>query len=79
MSGRRGGRSRAAPDINNEISFPSLSGAPGPGETKSGRGSGGGRDDFEEVRSGGSGPQHSARASDGPRVTLDNKFAALRD
>lgn len=36
-----------------------------------------GRDDFEEVRSGGS--TGSSKAMDAPKLSLDNKFGALSE
>ena len=34
---------------------------------------------FEEVKSGGSQSSYNSRASEAPKLSLDNKFAALRD
>merc|ERR1711872_430597 len=69
-------RNKAAPDINSEVFFPSLSSAQedtGPkGAWGAGAGSAGGS--FEEVRDRGSqGYSHQAEA---PKLALGNKFAA---
>jgi len=80
LGGPRGPRRpKHAPDINNEVYFPSLSAAMGTddpayktGQTNSNRG-------FEEVKSGGSQSSYNSRASEAPKLSLDNKFAALRD
>eukprot|EP00095_Tigriopus_kingsejongensis_P011440 maker-scaffold222_size251774-snap-gene-1.19 protein:Tk11440 transcript:maker-scaffold222_size251774-snap-gene-1.19-mRNA-1 annotation:"cdv3 homolog a" len=69
-----GGRPRAAPDIKSEVYFPSLGGA-APAE---GVKHGSGRDDFYEVRSGGSSAL-STKSVANPKLALDNKFDALRD
>lgn len=80
VGGPRGPRrSKHAPDINNEVYFPSLSAAMGTDDpayrgqqSNSNRG-------FEEVKSGGNQSSYNSRASEAPKLSLDNKFAALRD
>ncbi|XP_040580384.1 protein CDV3 homolog [Lepeophtheirus salmonis] len=64
-------RSKAAPDINSQIYFPSLASSVIPCEDDSRR------YEFEEVRGGGSSTHH--HKSEAPRLTLDNKFSALRE
>jgi len=85
-------RNKAAPDINSEVYFPSLSSAQedtGPkGAWGSGGGGGGGGltsrariedvGTFEEVRDRGSGQGYS-RQAEAPKLALGNKFAALRE
>ena len=75
------GRMRPAPDINSEVYFPSLSSASedgGPkgawGKTSRGTGDGG---HFEEVRERGN--QNISRQTEAPKLSLENKFSALRD
>ncbi|XP_023323991.1 protein CDV3 homolog [Eurytemora carolleeae] len=75
------GRMRPAPDINSEVYFPSLSSASedgGPkgawGKTPRGTGDGG---HFEEVRERGN--QNISRHTEAPKLSLENKFSALRD
>merc|ERR1712156_316353 len=73
-------RPKHAPDISSEVYFPSLSAAmgtddpayKGSGQSNSNRG-------FEEVKSGGSQSSYTSRAAEAPKLSLDNKFAALRD
>jgi len=84
----RGGRNRNAPDITNELYFPSLSsaaddagpkgawGKPSGGLTGRSQDYGGG---YEEVTSSGGGKATHSRNTEAPRLQLDNKFAALRD
>eukprot|EP00088_Acartia_fossae_P000985 TRINITY_DN10363_c0_g1_i1.p2 TRINITY_DN10363_c0_g1~~TRINITY_DN10363_c0_g1_i1.p2 ORF type:complete len:259 (-),score=112.91 TRINITY_DN10363_c0_g1_i1:513-1289(-) len=78
----RRGRPVAAPDITNEVFFPSLasasqdSGPKGVWGKSDKPGDGGGM--FEEVRDTGSGKNFN-RQADAPRLALGNKFAALRD
>lgn len=71
------GRMKAAPDITNEVYFPSLSSATDSGGPKGAWGktaSHGGH--FEEVR-GDSGNQKFSRQTEAPRLALGNKFSAL--
>ena len=78
--GPAGRRTKHAPDISSEVYFPSLSAAMGTddpaykgiGQSNSNRG-------FEEVKSGGNQSSYNSRASEAPKLSLDNKFAALRD
>jgi len=78
--GPAGRRTKHAPDISSEVYFPSLSAAMGTddpayrgtGQSNSNRG-------FEEVKSGGNQSLYNSRASEAPKLSLDNKFAALRD
>jgi len=74
--GPGGRRTKHAPDIRSEVYFPSLSAAMGTddpaGQSNSNRG-------FEEVKSGGNQSSYNSRASEAPKLSLDNKFAALRD
>jgi len=80
VGGPRGPRRpKHAPDINNEVYFPSLSAAMGSDDpayrgqqSNSNRG-------FEEVKSGGNQSSYNSRANEAPKLHLDNKFAALRD
>jgi len=81
IGGPRGPRRpKHAPDISSEVYFPSLSAAMGTddpayrgtGQSNSNRG-------FEEVKSGGSQSSYNSRAAEAPKLSLDNKFAALRD
>jgi len=71
-------RIRAAPDINSSIAFPGLSNA---GEDTAPKGAWGKklvRDEgnFEEVRGS---AQNQQRSTEAPKLTLGNKFDALRD
>jgi len=73
-------RMRAAPDISSEVYFPSLSSA---GEDAAPKGAWGKKlvkDEgaFEEVRGEGKG-QTQQRSNEGAKITLGNKFDALRD
>lgn len=72
-------RMKAAPDISSAINFPSLSAAAEDTAPKGAWGKKLVRDDaaFEEVRGDYSKNQH--RSTDGPKLTLGNKFDALRD
>merc|ERR1711997_795834 len=72
-------RPKHAPDISNEVYFPSLSAAMGTddpayktGQTNSNRG-------FEEVKSGASQSSYNSKANEAPKLATNNKFAALRD
>jgi len=73
---RRFKRNAAAPDINNEMNFPSLSSA---AEDAGPKGAWGRREDgghFEEVRDRGQ-ANYSRQSAQAPKLTLGNKFAAL--
>jgi len=74
-------RMRAAPDISSAINFPSLSAAAEDTAPKGAWGKKLVKDDaaFEEVRGDYSKPQNQHRSTDGPKLTLGNKFDALRD
>jgi len=76
------GRMRAAPDINSEVYFPSLSSTTDDTAPKGAWGKKLAKQDeghFEEVRER-QGQTHSSRASaEAPKLTLGNKFDALRD
>jgi len=78
----RGGpkRPKHAPDINSEVYFPSLSAAMGTDDPNRGQGLSpqGGRG-FEEVKSVKSGGPSYSKTADAPKLSLDNKFAALRE
>lgn len=81
VTATRGGpkRTKHAPDINSEVYFPSLSAAMGTDDPNHGQGSPQSGRGFEEVKSvKSSGPSYS-KASDAPKLSLDNKFAALRE
>jgi len=72
-------RQKYAPDINSEVYFPSLSAAMGTDDPNRGQGQANSNRGFEEVKSGG-GQSYSSRGNtDAPKLSLDNKFAALRD
>jgi len=73
-------RMRAAPDISSAINFPSLSSAAEDTAPKGAWGKKLVRDEaaFEEVR-GDYSKNQNHRSSDGPKLTLGNKFDALRD
>lgn len=81
-SGSRGparrGQKYMAPDTNNELLFPSLSSAMGVDDPNRGQGQANSYRGFEEVKSGG-GQSYNSRSSEAPKLSLDNKFAALRD
>jgi len=73
-------RMKAAPDISSSINFPSLSSA---AEDTAPKGAWGKKlvkeeGTFEEVRREG-GSSQSQRSTEGPKLTLGNKFDALRD
>eukprot|EP00092_Neocalanus_flemingeri_P014828 GFUD01016009.1.p1 GENE.GFUD01016009.1~~GFUD01016009.1.p1 ORF type:complete len:257 (-),score=100.29 GFUD01016009.1:331-1101(-) len=73
-------RMRAAPDISSEVYFPSLSSAAEDAAPKGAWGKKLVKDEgaFEEVRGEGK-SQVQHRNNDGPKITLGNKFDALRD
>merc|ERR1712018_632381 len=73
-------RMKHAPDINSEVYFPSLSSAMGTDDPNRGQGQANSNRGFEEVKSG-SGQSYASRGSsdNAPKLSLDNKFAALRD
>lgn len=73
-----GRRQKHAPDINNEVFFPSLSAAMGTDDPNKGQGQANSNRGFEEVKSGGS-QSYNSRDREAPKLSLDNKFAALRD
>lgn len=82
------GRNRNAPDITNELYFPSLSSAAEDSGPKGAWGKPGGvagrsqdyGGGYEEVTgSTGGGKASHSRNTEAPRLQLDNKFAALRD
>merc|ERR1711976_911911 len=80
VAATRGGprRTKHAPDISSEVYFPSLSAAMGTDDPNRGQSPQSGRG-FEEVKSvKSSGPSYS-KSSDAPKLSLDNKFAALRE
>jgi len=67
-------RNKAAPDISNELYFPSLSASV---TDPTGKQADRNRDSqFERVRSGGS--NQNLKSSEGLKLALDNKYAALR-
>jgi len=68
-----------APDISSEVYFPSLSAAMGTDDPNRGQGQANSNRGFEEVKSGGSQSYASRGSSNAPKLSLDNKFAALRD
>lgn len=72
-------RMRAAPDISSEVYFPSLSSAADDTAPKGAWGRKLVKEEgaFEEVRQSSQGQQH--RNTDAPKLTLGNKFDALRD
>merc|ERR1712083_1040831 len=74
-------RMKAAPDINSEVYFPSLSSAAEDSAPKGAWGKKLVKDEgaFEEVRGEGKTQTTQHRGSDGPKLTLGNKFDALRD
>jgi len=74
-------RMKAAPDINSEVYFPSLSSAAEDSAPKGAWGKKLVKDEgaFEEVRGGEGKSQVQHRNNDGPKLTLGNKFDALRD
>jgi len=74
-------RMKAAPDINSEVYFPSLSSAAEDSAPKGAWGKKLVKDEgaFEEVRGEGKTQTTQQRGSDGPKLTLGNKFDALRD
>jgi len=74
-------RMRAAPDISSEVYFPSLSSAAEDSAPKGAWGKKLVKDEgaFEEVRGGEGKSQVQHRNNDGPKLTLGNKFDALRD
>lgn len=72
-----GRRQKHAPDFNSEVYFPSLSASVNPSEKNAFRASEREGNSFEEVRTGGS--QTHSKAENAPKLTLDNKFHALRD
>lgn len=68
-------RTKAAPEINSEVHFPSLGGeAPAGGDHNEDRAN---SRDFEQVRSGGSANTSNSVANQ--RVATSNRFATLRD
>jgi len=73
-------RFKAAPDINSEMNFPSLSSAAEDAAPKGAWGKKLVKDEgaFEEVRGQGQGNQIQHK-SEGPKLTLGNKYDALRD
>lgn len=73
-----GRKQKHAPDISSEVYFPSLSAAMGTDDPNRGQGQENTRG-FEEVKSGGSQSSYNSRASEAPKLALDNKFAALRE
>merc|ERR1712012_267398 len=72
-------RMKHAPDISSEVYFPSLSAAMGTDDPNRGQGQANSNRGFEEVKSGGSQNYASRGSSNAPKLSLDNKFAALRD
>lgn len=73
---------KAAPDLASTINFPSLSSAAEDNAPKGAWGKKLVRDeggDFEEVRRDGSATQAHHRNNDAPKLTLGNKFDALRE
>eukprot|EP00093_Oithona_nana_P010588 10588.XXX_409969_410979_1 [CDS] Oithona nana genome sequencing. len=72
-------RMKHAPDISSEVYFPSLSAAMGTDDPNRGQGQANSNRGFEEVKSGGSQSYASRGSSNAPKLSLDNKFAALRD
>jgi len=74
-------RMKAAPDINSEVYFPSLSSAAEDSAPKGAWGKKLVKDEgaFEEVKGEGKSQQSQHRGNDGPKLTLGNKFDALRD
>jgi len=74
-------RMKAAPDISSAINFPSLSSAAEDTAPKGAWGKKLVRDEaaFEEVRGDYNSKNQNHRSSDGPKLTLGNKFDALRD
>merc|ERR1712228_45683 len=74
-------RMKAAPDINSEVYFPSLSSAAEDSAPKGAWGKKLVKDGgaFEEVKGEGKSQQSQHRGNDGPKLTLGNKFDALRD
>jgi hypothetical protein len=74
-------RMRAAPDISSEVYFPSLSSTVDDSAPKGAWGKKLAKQDegqFEEVRER-QGQMHSSRSAETPKLTLGNKFDALRD
>merc|ERR1719300_542500 len=73
-------RTKVAPDINSEVYFPSLSSAAEDSAPKGAWGKKLVKDEgaFEEVKGEGK-SQVQHRGNDGPKLTLGNKFDALRD
>jgi len=71
-------RQKYAPDISSEVNFPSLSSAMGADDPNKGQEPRSSNRGFEEVKSGGN-QSYNSRASEAPKLSLDNKFAALRD
>ena len=72
-------RPKHAPDISNEVYFPSLSAAMGTDDPAYKTGQANSNRGFEEVKSGASQSSYNSKANEAPKLATNNKFAALRD
>lgn len=72
-------RPKHAPDISNEVYFPSLSAAMGTDDPAYKAGQANSNRGFEEVKSGASQSSYNSKANEAPKLSTNNKFAALRD
>lgn len=72
-------RPKHAPDISNEVYFPSLSAAMGTDDPAYKAGQANSNRGFEEVKSGASQSSYNSKANEAPKLATNNKFAALRD